>query len=354
MKISLLSAWNSDSGAAIHAELIGREWIRTGHQLSVFSFIKSDFHGKNILREDEKYVTRCFGTPKTNFFDARPILSTKMDVLIVEDLGMLPKKSLAKIFPTIRKMAKTINIIHDNKSSSDPYFYKFKWDKVIFFNKQYSEIFKNIYPKSKTEIIPYPSGLWESGEKKEARRKLKLPEGIKIFFVFGWWARYLIPLFPVFRKIRKRYPFILLVSSRDKKAKVKYLSLREEGIEVDFREEIISEDKLYLYLHASDAFIFGDKKREGALIPSTATYGMGAGCLIIAPRSNFFEMFNREVLKYSTSKEFEENIIEVINKGKRYKETLRAQKFFVMKNNLKVVAKKYIRLFEKLTKRRGK
>ena len=62
MKIAIMGAWNSDSGASVLAELIGHQWEKMGHQLTVFSFLKKDFHGTAIAKKDESYVKRCFTT----------------------------------------------------------------------------------------------------------------------------------------------------------------------------------------------------------------------------------------------------------------------------------------------------
>ncbi|MBA7514127.1 hypothetical protein ES705_06151 [subsurface metagenome] len=37
MKIGMMSLWNAANGPSIHAEFIGREWIKRGHSLVVFS-----------------------------------------------------------------------------------------------------------------------------------------------------------------------------------------------------------------------------------------------------------------------------------------------------------------------------
>jgi hypothetical protein len=57
-----MGAWNTDSGASIHSELIGREWINTGHQLTVFSFYEHSIHGTALTNKDEDFVYRCFTT----------------------------------------------------------------------------------------------------------------------------------------------------------------------------------------------------------------------------------------------------------------------------------------------------
>lgn len=348
MKISILSAWNSDSGSGIHAELIAREWIKMGHRISVFSFIKSDFHGKDFLREDESYVMRCFGTSKTNFFDPISIVANPMDILVVEDLGMLPKDGLAKIFPILKSKAKTVNIIHDRKLSSDPSFYQFDWDRIIVFNKRYKNIFDTVYEKEKIEIIPYPCGFWKEGNKEKNREVLKLPYHKKIIFLFGQWAMPFLPYFSAITEISREYPIYLLIVSREKDTKKEYFKMKGEKIEVDFREKIISNEEMYDYLHASDVFIFGDKKVEGAVVCSTALFSLGTGVPMISPRSNFFETFDKEVLKYSDSEELKQNIIEIFKKGNNYKKMVLAQRRFVEENNPRKIAEKYISLFQKL------
>jgi len=35
MNIGMMSAWNTDSGVAIHSEPIGKAWVDMGHELTV-------------------------------------------------------------------------------------------------------------------------------------------------------------------------------------------------------------------------------------------------------------------------------------------------------------------------------
>lgn len=53
MKIGMMAAWNQTSGVSIHAEFVGREWVRAGHKLRVFSFLEEDFHGHSLIGVDE-------------------------------------------------------------------------------------------------------------------------------------------------------------------------------------------------------------------------------------------------------------------------------------------------------------
>lgn len=51
-KIAMMTAWNTDSGVAIHAEPVGKAWIEMGHDLRIFTFLKDDYHGEHIERID--------------------------------------------------------------------------------------------------------------------------------------------------------------------------------------------------------------------------------------------------------------------------------------------------------------
>ena len=124
MRIGMMTAWNQDAGPAIHAELIGREWVKMGYDVRIFSFIKSDFHGTAIISQDEEYVIRCFSTSRAErpFLDARPFIEFHPDFFITQDIGMLPMDKLAKILPAISRKAKTVTVIHDRMLSSNPSF----------------------------------------------------------------------------------------------------------------------------------------------------------------------------------------------------------------------------------------
>jgi hypothetical protein len=51
MKISMMTNWNVSCGVSTHAEAVGREWVRMGHQLKVFA----PYHTIRT-NKDEDYV----------------------------------------------------------------------------------------------------------------------------------------------------------------------------------------------------------------------------------------------------------------------------------------------------------
>ncbi|HID18487.1 TPA: hypothetical protein EYP27_02990 [Candidatus Bathyarchaeota archaeon] len=117
MKIALMTLWNTTGGPSIHAELVAREWIKMGHKVTVFSNYASDFpHMWNVngilyphevlVREDESFVIRNFTIPSwtsRSQFDVDPLLKADYDILVVENLELLPMRELLEVFPKIRE-----------------------------------------------------------------------------------------------------------------------------------------------------------------------------------------------------------------------------------------------------------
>ena len=171
MKIGMMSAWNTDSGVSIHAEAVGKVWREMGHELSVFTFIREDFHGEGFTGADEDYVIRCLGTQQTNFLDPRPILTAPLDILVVQDVNMLPAENLAKIFSLMRKKAKTVHIVHEKTLPEEVGFYQFDWDGVSYFCHR-QNFLNGIYPEAK--LIHFPCFPLRSKDKREARKRLEM------------------------------------------------------------------------------------------------------------------------------------------------------------------------------------
>ena len=207
MKIGMMSAWNQTSGVSTHAELVGREWVKAGHKLKVFSFREDDFHGYSLIGHDERWVTRCFGTPQmTNYLNPIPFLKEDYDFFVVQDLGTLPKDKLAKIFSLIRRKAKTVLVSHTSKFPDDPSFYQFDWDAIICFDYRYKNFLKQSFPEEKIHVIPFPCHGWQEGNQFEARKRLNLPLEKKIVFAFGQKWRHMLDLVPALKELSKKYP----------------------------------------------------------------------------------------------------------------------------------------------------
>ncbi|MBU4509610.1 hypothetical protein KJ830_01045 [bacterium] len=54
MKIGMMCLWNAANGPSIHAELLGRAWVKLGHQLKIFSARKHP-DARPTFQEDEDF-----------------------------------------------------------------------------------------------------------------------------------------------------------------------------------------------------------------------------------------------------------------------------------------------------------
>lgn len=341
LKIGMMGAWNLDAGSSVHAELIGREWVRKGHDLRVYSYLQSDFHGTTFVGEDESYVTRCFRV--SEYLDPRPILNSDHDIFVVQNLGMLPRDDLRKIFHRIRKNARTVNIIHEAKLPSDPSFYQFQWESIVCFDQRYRKFLREAFPEEKIHVIPFPCHPIAKGNKAEARLKLALPLNCKILLVFGQHVEKDLELLQSISTLGIRYPILLLVVSIHAPNRIV-----ASNIQVDIRNEAPNIGRLYDYLHASDALILNRQVETKAVVSSTAHQCLGSGCPIIALDSPFFKNFHKEILKYRTADEFEACLIEVMESGNMLMKTIQAAEEYARKNTAEKIAERYIELFQKL------
>jgi len=354
MKIGMMGGWNTDSGASFLAELIGRPWVEEGHDLTVFTFYDYAFHGTQIIGVDEEYVIRCFTvsgyTPNT--LNPVPFLTTDYDIFVVQDLGMLPKDLLGKIFHRIKKKAKTVNVIHDGKLAEDPAFYQFDWDAIVCFDERYKNFLAKAYDPDKIHIIPYPCYPSAKGDKVKARKKLGLPIDKKIVFGFGPAAKTGVEVLPSIAELSRDYPILLLVVTRDKTGIQEFGKLqKEEFMEIELREEAPDIKRLFDYLHASDALIFNKESASNVVVSSTVLQCLGSGCPIVARDSNYVEYLDKEVMKYSSEEELKKKLCSIFEESKEYKTTMKVAEEYVKRNSAQAIGKQYIELFNSLLSR---
>ncbi len=351
LKIGMMGAWNTSSGAAIHAELIGRAWVKMGHNLKVFTFYPYSFHGAAITRENEDYVTCCFTT--SNFLpqklDPRPIMEADYDFLVVQDHGMIPNDPLGKIFHWIKKKAKTIAVVHDGRPSPNPSFYQFGWDTLVAFDERYKAFLRKSYPQEPIAKIPYPSHHLVRGDKKKARRKLRLPPKKKIALLFGPAANYTrIVLDPLADAVDKRNTIVLVLTQDWEGLRIFRALKQKSSVKIQLREEVPFTERLYDYLHAADVLLFHKESKPHVVVSSTIHQCLGSGCPILAYHSNFSDYFGDEVIKYSNFQEFREKLVDIFDEGPIYKKSQVTLERFLKNHDGMAVAKRFIKLFNSL------
>lgn len=355
MKIAMMGAWNTDSGASIHAEMVGRAWVEKGIDLKVYTFLRDSFHGTAITKEpdeEESYVSRCFpvypheGIKKC---DLSALLETDYDVFITEDLGMLPMKHLLEIFPKIKKKAKTVTVIHDNKLSDKPEFFKFDWDRVVCFDDRYYDFLKDAYPKDKIKHIPFPALPLKKYDMSLARKELGLPLDKKIVFVFGHAAEYTINTSMVLDRFAEKEGVMMVVASKGKRVLDAFARIEgKTKFELKIIKEFLDEDMLFKYLQATDCLLYNKPAIESAVVASTVFQCLGGGRPIVSRESSFVYSFNEEVLKYRNYYELEEALQDVFEEGPGYKAWDKAIVEYLSENSDTGVADKFLKLFDEI------
>jgi len=338
-----MAAWNTTSGVAMHAEPIGKAFREMGHKVTVFSFSKNDFHGEGVTAKDENYVTRCFGTrTNTDKLDPRPFLEKNYDILLVEDLGMLPVNKLANIIHTIKRKAKIVHVIHENRICNHSWFYKIDWDKVVYFDHR-QDFLKKIYPDA--EYIPFPCFPVRSGDKIAARRRLKLPLKKKIIYSFGQrgYHSYYRDLPP---RLKKKAILLHVVEVGHQMLE----ALTPTDWMIVRKRKPLMTREFDDYLFASDAVIFHKfQSREHAVISSTVYQAMGTGCPIFVPsQSDFFHDWKKEVVHYKDITLLNQKLIGMLGNEKRKQGLNKEAKRFVEAHSPERIAGKFIDLFERL------
>jgi len=343
MKIAMLTRWGATCGIATHAELIAKEWIKN-HQLTVFAPTLNsvkDWYHQVINKPDESWVIRGYEQPtsigQSGWIDDR-LWKNDYDVLVVQGLELMPIPALIKIWEKIK--AKKILVVHEKSLPSYEGFYKLKFDAIVCFDERYKSMLSKRYPPDIIHIIPYPCHPIVKGDMKLARKKLGIPGDKIVLFTFG-------------RQPQKEYDdFLRVVEELSKTYNIKYLILRSDNKWdrniaefLDIRMGALPIEEIYEYLHAADVHLIPKSHIPMVVVSSTAFQTLGALTPIVAPATQHFEMLNKEIVKYRNIKELKDAIIRLITDEDYKKDILNAAEKYVKENSSKIIAKRFIELF---------
>lgn len=344
MNIGMVTRWNVPCGVGIHAELIGRAWAEMGHKIKIFA--PKEWNDP-ITAQDEPYVVRCWGKDEQGqeFIDEEPFFEEDFDVFVVQTMVM-PCEQLMKVYPRIKGKAKTVFVIHDE--FLDRSLPQFVPNAVICFDERYKRFLVEAIPEERIHIIPYPCYPVKQGDKAEARRKLSLPQDKKIIFNFGIGVFRHIHLLSPLERLSHRYSLILLTVTWVKDWFDLFDALKSRYSFIEVRQEPLSTEQLYSYLHASDALLIHKDSAAGVAVASSVYQCLGSGCPLLVHDTNFFEMMNEEVLKYKDAEEFKKKLISIFEQDEKLNTTREAAKRYCETNSAEKVAQKFVELFRSL------
>jgi hypothetical protein len=351
MKIGMMSLWNAANGPSVHAEFLGRAWVNLGHQLRIFSATRHP-DARPTQQKDEDYVIRHFKVDSVNpftraaIFDPYPLLEEEYDVFVAQNVERLPAEKLLQLFPTLKKKAVTVQVVHEGKAPDDPLYYKFNWDAIVCFDNRYREYLVRSFPKERIHTIPYPCHPYKPGDKLEARIKLGLPEDRNIVFSFGFRPKDIAAVLPALSDLAQKYPLTYVIVANPDSDVTLLQEAKKKYDFIDLQVRPLPLDELYTYLHASDARLVHRESstKYFAVLSSSVCQTLGSGCPILFHNSNFVETHGDEVIKYEDLEDLKAKLTEILQGNfntKRLEEFLRER-------NADTIAKKYIQLFEEL------
>ena len=353
MKIVMMTRWNVPSGQSAHAEPTGRAWLEMGHHLLVFAPAGMDMPLK--YQDDEPFVQRCYMQDiwgergrSDYFFNPQPFLEEAYEIFLVEMVEIMPMPELLEIFPQIKKKAKTILVVHETGLPQDPNWYKFDWDAIVCFDSRYKDFLVKAFPAEKIAVIPFPCHPPSHGDKMKARRYLDLPLNKKIVLAYGADSLYFhADLFPVFEKLSRNYPVLFLLLSHHTQTATQELELPSFFL---MREEMPPDDRLYAYLHASDAYIYYGRVSIGGVgVSSCVATCLGAGRPVLVPGyCNFFDLSGEEVVKYGDLTHLEQKIRDIFDGAENIKKSLAAAHEYASAYSAPRIAEQFLRLFEEI------
>jgi hypothetical protein len=350
-----MSPWNVIDGVSLHAIPLAREWEKMGHKIIVFA--PKEKHV--AIQKDESNVFRCYNNqrkfpyfPKWLFerpyLDEKPFLESNYEILMVENLGMMPAHLMQNIWPKIKEKAKTALIIHEGEAFLPPDFFPLakKFDKVVCFDRRFLKVLENKISLKKIAIIPYPSFPTRLADKNEMRSELNLSKNKKIIFAFGLKMDQHFPTLDTLEKINKKIPLIFLLVTAEKGFLQTALGkkVQEKYPFIKIREEILSFGKLDKYLFAADALLLF-KRNDKIAIPTTVNVCLGSGCPIFINEGGYSQTSGDEVFIYKNFDDLEKKMTAVFRGEKPNRKALDS---FLNKTNATKVANTYIKLFKSL------
>jgi glycosyltransferase involved in cell wall biosynthesis len=338
MKIGVISRWNATCGVSMHAEMLGREFIRMGYDLRVFAPSVDSanrwWHHK-IIREDEDFVIRCYKeldpiTMDGGWLNKEVILSEDPDLLIVESYASLPYKWVGNLIEMYKNRA--IVVIHEGCRDQIGYNLRI-FDKVVVFDERY--IREVVYDyQDRVEIIPYPCNPVR-------RSKRRFAEGKLTFFSFGRQpvSEY-VDYIKALDDLASSYDFVYRVIRSDSLLPFNRSWLIQE-------QKRLSNEEVYECLHSSDIHLLPKGKTKWIVISSTLLQCLGTLVPTIVPNSRHFETLPKDtVVVYEDIGDLKKKIRLLIEDDDYRMEIIKNAEKYVEDNRIDRIAGRFVELFE--------
>ncbi|RLF60523.1 MAG: glycosyltransferase family 1 protein [Thermoplasmata archaeon] len=346
MKIGIFSRWNATCGVAMHAELLGREFLKKGYELKVFAprlqSANRWWHHKIIRKKDEEFVIRCYDElhpekMEGGWVDENKILKENLDYLIVESYVSIPHKNVENLLMKIKKeKTKTIAVIHEGDENDIKYTTLEIFDRVVVFDKRY---IKEVIPKFThlATIIPYPC-------LPVRERKRKFAEDGITFFSFGR------------QPFREYADFISALESLYPSYDFIYKIVRSDGLLPYSKPWLIQtrgrlgNEEVYSLLHSSDIHLLPKGETKKVVVSSTLFQCLGSLTPTVVPNTRHFETMKETgaIVIYEDVEDLKTKLKQVIDNEDIREGIIKSAKAYVMENSSEKIAEKFIELLHSI------
>ena len=338
--IGFLSRWNASCGVSLHAELIGKEFLRLGYRIKVFAptlLSAGKWWHHKIVRKDESFVKRCYDELTPNLtggaIDEDAILSEDFDYFIVESYSSLPYRQVEELIPKIKRKAKVVTVIHEGSKEDIKFSSLSIFDKVIIFDVRYKKVIGRI---KNFEVIPYPCHPVVEGKRRFAEDKVR-------FFTFG-------------RQPQHEYrSYIKALDTLSRKYDLTYHVVRSDG-PLPFRrpwlhQETIRIDDVYPFLHNCDIHLLPKGKTDKIVVSSTLFLCLGSLIPIVAPNTRHFEFLPeiegvKPAVIFADINDLERKLVRLIEDEGFRENVKEAARAYVEENRSDKVAKAFFSVLE--------
>ncbi len=290
MKVAIMSRWNATCGVSLHAELIGREFVRRGIDVIVFAptleSAEKDWHHRKLDVEDEEWVIRCYEEtdefPDGGRISVEEVLGHDYDVFIVEGYERLPVKKLGEIFPEIKKRAHTVLVLHVGTPEQAREYLKLDFDAITVFDERFVRELLAPYMdrlRGRVHIVPYPCAVIE--DYKPYRPEFATDK--TLFFTFGR------------QPVEEYRDYIAALDIIAKRYDIVYWVIRSDGL-LPFNKPWLVQwrkrppmNEIYSYLSAADVHLIPKGNTKKVVLSSTLYQTLAAYTPTVVPDTRYFE-----------------------------------------------------------------
>ncbi len=354
-----MGRWNATCGVSLHAEILGRELVKLGHKIILFSptltSANKDWHHRHVDIDDEAWVHRVYEEtdeytyPFGGVVDTEAILNEDYDIFVVEAYNRFPINEFRKISAEVRKKAPIVMVLHLGFIRDFEPLADLRWDAITVFDERFiNEVLKPFGEAvvSKATIIPYPYAVIEG----VIAERPPFAEGKLLFITYGRQPpEEYIDYVRALRKLQSKYDIV-------------YWIIRSDG-ELPFKDEWIHQSlmrpdimHLHKYVKGADIHLLPKGETGGVVVSSTLNQILYAGIPTVVPDTRYFEYIPVNelgfgaVVKYRQGDTIDLNkkLIALIERKELRDEVSREARALALKNSDEIIAKKYLELFTKL------